>query len=141
MARPDSASQTLWLGNTINGAVTAIDAKTGEVKGRPVLDDRKRSDTVKPLQPRQLVVDDATHTVYITGVGKESVIWVVDGTTLKLKDTIANTGTYGTGRRWMRRRNDSILTNADGELVTIDTASNKIISRKRCRMMAKSTST
>lgn len=34
-ATTDSASQTLWLGNTINGAVTAIDAKTGEVKGRP----------------------------------------------------------------------------------------------------------
>ncbi|WP_425249351.1 YncE family protein, partial [Enterobacter hormaechei] len=28
----DGATQTLWLGNTINGAVTAIDAKTGDVK-------------------------------------------------------------------------------------------------------------
>ncbi|TAT61320.1 YncE family protein, partial [Enterobacter cloacae] len=127
----DSASQTLWLGNTINGAVTAIDAKTGEVKGRLVLDDRKRSDTVKPLQPRQLVADDATHTVYITGVGKESVIWVVDGTTLKLKDTIANTGTYGTGLALDAQAKRLYTTNADGELVTIDTASNKIISRKK----------
>ena len=123
----DSASQTLWLGNTINGAVTAIDAKTGEVKGRLVLDDRKRSDTVKPLQPRQLVADDATH----TGVGKESVIWVVDGTTLKLKDTIANTGTYGTGLALDAQAKRLYTTNADGELVTIDTASNKIISRKK----------
>ena len=127
----DSASQTLWLGNTISGAVTAIDAKTGEVKGRLVLDDRKRSDTVKPLQPRQLVADDATHTVYITGVGKESVIWVVDGTTLKLKDTIANTGTYGTGLALDAQAKRLYTTNADGELVTIDTASNKIISRKK----------
>lgn len=31
----DNATQTLWFGNTVNSAVTAIDAKTSEVKGRP----------------------------------------------------------------------------------------------------------
>ena len=61
----DKATQTLWFGNTINGAVTAIDAKTGDVKGRLVLDGRQRSETVKPLQPRQLVADDASNTIYI----------------------------------------------------------------------------
>ncbi len=86
---------------------------------------------------RQLVADDATHTVYITGVGKESVIWVVDGTTLKLKDTIANTGTYGTGLALDAQAKRLYTTNADGELVTIDTASNKSSAAKRCRMMAK----
>lgn len=30
----DNATQTLWFGNTVNSAVTAIDAKTSEVKGR-----------------------------------------------------------------------------------------------------------
>ena len=39
----------------------------------------KRSEDVRPLQPRELVADDATNTVYISGIGKESVIWVVDG--------------------------------------------------------------
>ena len=36
----NNTTQTLWFGNTVNSAVTAIDAKTGEVKGRLVLDDR-----------------------------------------------------------------------------------------------------
>ena len=57
--------------NTVNSAVTAIDAKTGEVKGRLVLDDRKRTEEVRPLQPRELVADDATNTVYISGIGKD----------------------------------------------------------------------
>ncbi len=127
----DNATQTLWFGNTVNSAVTAIDAKTSEVKGRPVLDDRKRSDTVKPLQPRQLVADDTTNTVYITGIGKESVIWVVDGATLKLKDTITNTGTFSTGLALDAKAKRLYTTNADGELVTIDTATNKILSRKK----------
>ena len=127
----DGATQTLWLGNTINGAVTAIDAKTGDVKGRLVLDSRQRSETVKPLQPRQLVADDASNTIYITGVGKESVIWVVDGATLKLKGTIANTGTYSTGLALDAGAKRLYTTNADGELVTIDTATNTILSRKK----------
>ena len=127
----DNATQTLWFGNTVNSAVTAIDAKTSEVKGRLVLDDRKRSDTVKPLQPRQLVADDTTNTVYITGIGKQSVIWVVDGATLKLKDTITNTGTFSTGLALDAKAKRLYTTNADGELVTIDTATNKILSRKK----------
>lgn len=127
----DKASQTLWFGNTINSAVTAIDAKTGDVKGRLVLDNRQRSETVRPLQPRQLVADDTTNTVYITGIGKESVIWVVDGATLKLKATIANTGKFSTGLALDAQAKRLYTTNADGELLTIDTASNRILSRKK----------
>ncbi len=67
----NNTTQTLWFGNTVNSAVTAIDAKTGEVKGRLVLDDRKRTEEVRPLQPRELVADDASNTVYISGIGKE----------------------------------------------------------------------
>ncbi len=127
----DKASQTLWFGNTINSAVTAIDAKTGDVKGRLVLDNRQRSETVRPLQPRQLVADDTTNTVYITGIGKESVIWVVDGATLTLKATIANTGKFSTGLALDAQAKRLYTTNADGELLTIDTASNRILSRKK----------
>ena len=127
----DKASQTLWFGNTINSAVTAIDAKTGDVKGRLVLDNRQRSETVRPLQPRQLGADDTTNTVYITGIGKESVIWVVDGATLTLKATIANTGKFSTGLALDAQAKRLYTTNADGELLTIDTASNRILSRKK----------
>lgn len=137
----DNATQTLWFGNTINGAVTAIDAKTGEVKGRLVLDNRQRSETVKPLQPRQLVADDSTNTVYITGVGQESAIWVVDGATLKLKETIGSTGKFSTGLALDAKAKRLYTTNADGELVTIDTATHKILSRKKCRTTVRSTST
>lgn len=127
----NNATQTLWFGNTINGAITAIDVKTGEVKGRVILDDRKRSETVKPLQPRELVADDATNTIYITGVGKESVIWTVDGGTLKLKDTITGAGKFSTGLALDAQAKRLYSTNADGEMLTVDTASNKIIDRKK----------
>ncbi|EHP6234393.1 TPA: PQQ-binding-like beta-propeller repeat protein [Escherichia coli] len=127
----NNTTQTLWFGNTVNSAVTAIDAKTGEVKGRLVLDDRKRTEEVRPLQPRELVADDATNTVYISGIGKESVIWVVDGENIKLKTAIQNTGKMSTGLALESKGKRLYTTNADGELITIDTADNKILSRKK----------
>ncbi|EDX9483862.1 YncE family protein [Salmonella enterica] len=126
----NTATQTLWFGNTINSAVTAIDAKTGDVKGRLVLDARKRTEEVRPLQPRELVADASTNTIYISGVGKESAIWVVDGETIKLKATIENTGKMSTGLALDSKAQRLYTTNADGEFITIDTASNKILSRK-----------
>ncbi|EFA6853471.1 YncE family protein [Escherichia coli] len=127
----NNTTQRLWFGNTVNSAVTAIDAKTGEVKGRLVLDDRKRTEEVRPLQPRELVADDATNTVYISGIGKESVIWVVDGENIKLKTAIQNTGKMSTGLALDSKGKRLYTTNADGELITIDTADNKILSRKK----------
>ncbi|KYW69936.1 hypothetical protein AML86_03440 [Escherichia coli] len=127
----NNTTQTLWFGNTVNSAVTAIDAKTGEVKGRLVLDDRKRTEEVRPLQPRELVADDATNTVYISGIGKDSVIWVVDGENIKLKNAIQNTGKMSTGLALDSKGKRLYTTNADGELITIDTADNKILSRKK----------
>ncbi|HDS0831830.1 7-bladed beta-propeller protein YncE [Escherichia coli] len=127
----NNTTQTLWFGNTVNSAVTAIDAKTGEVKGRLVLDDRKRTEEVRPLQPRELVADDATNTVYISGIGKESVIWVVDGGNIKLKTAIQNTGKMSTGLALDSEGKRLYTTNADGELITIDTADNKILSHKK----------
>lgn len=127
----NNATQTLWFGNTVNSAVTAIDAKTGELKGRLVLDDRKRTEEVRPLQPRELVADDATNTVYISGIGKESVIWVIDGENIKLKTAIQNTGKMSTGLALDSKGKRLYTTNADGELITIDTTDNKILSRKK----------
>ncbi|HFZ8993417.1 TPA: YncE family protein [Citrobacter freundii] len=127
----NNATQTLWIGNTVNGAVTAIDAKTGDVKGRLTLAERPASPDAHPLQPRELVADEATNTVYISGIGKESVIWVVDGNAIGLKATIPDTGKMSAGLALDSKAKRLYTTNADGEFITIDTANNKILSRKK----------
>ncbi|EQA3420334.1 YncE family protein [Cronobacter dublinensis] len=127
----NTKTNTLWFGNTVNGAVTAVDAKTGEVKGRLVLDGRARSESVKPLQPRELAVDEATNTVYIGAVGNESEIWVVDGDTLKKRAGITGLGKYSTGLALDTAAKRLYTTNADGEFITIDTATNQVLSRKK----------
>lgn len=103
-AAVNAKTGTLFFGNTVNNSVTAIDAKTGDVKGRTVLDARKRSETVKPLAPRELVADADSDTLYITGLGESSVVWVVDGKDLTLRATVTDTGKYGTGGAGRRRQ-------------------------------------
>ena len=128
----NNTTQTLWFGNTVNSAVTAIDAKTGEVKGRLVLDDRKRTEEVRPLQPRELVADDATNTVYISGIGKESVIWVVDGENIKLKTAIQNTGKMSTGLALDSKgaRQRAFITDSKAaEVLVVDTRNGNILAK------------
>ena len=128
---PTTLDVTQIIHNDIKPFGAAIDAKTGDVKGRLVLDARKRSETVKPLAPRELVADADSDTLYITGLGESSVVWVVDGKDLTLRATVTDTGKYGTGLALDAAAKRLYVTNADGELVTIDTQSNKVLSRKK----------
>lgn len=127
----NTKTDTLWFGNTVNSAVTAIDAKTGEVKGRLVLDNRQRGETVKPMHTRQLVVDEATNTVYVTGLSEDSVIWAIDGATMTLRTTLTGTGKYSTGLALDSDAKRVYTTNADGELIAFDTTNDKQVLRKK----------
>ncbi|MGC0787009.1 YncE family protein [Pantoea agglomerans] len=124
-------TNVLYIGNTVNGSVTAIDASSGKVLNTLVLDSRKRSETVRPLQPRQVAVDVKTNRVYITGLGPQSVVWVVDGSTLKLVSTIPNTGKMGTGLAVDSDAQKVYVTNGDGELVTINARTNAIEKKQK----------
>jgi YVTN family beta-propeller protein len=124
-------TNVLYIGNTVNGSVTAIDASSGKVLNTLVLDSRKRSETVRPLQPRQVAVDAKTNRVYITGLGPQSVVWVVDGSTLKLVSTIPNTGKMGTGLAVDSDAQKVYVTNGDGELVTINARINAIEKKQK----------
>lgn len=124
-------TNVLYIGNTVNGSVTAIDASSGKVLYTLVLDSRKRSETVRPLQPRQVAVDAKTNRVYITGLGPQSVVWVVDGSTLKLVSTIPNTGKMGTGLAVDSDAQKVYVTNGDGELVTINARTNAIEKKQK----------
>ncbi|QIA53468.1 YncE family protein [Pantoea agglomerans] len=124
-------TNVLYIGNTVNGSVTAIDASSGKVLNTLVLDSRKRSETVRPLQPRQVAVDAKTNRVYITGLGPQSVVWVVDGSTLKLVSTIPNTGKMGTGLAVDSDAQKIYVTNGDGELVTINARTNAVEKKQK----------
>lgn len=124
-------TNVLYIGNTVNSALTAIDAASGKVLNTLVLDNRKRGENVRPLQPREIAVDVKTNRVYVTGLGPQSVVWVVDGNSLQLMSVVPNTGKMGTGLALDSDRQKLYVTNGDGELVTINTRTNAIERRQK----------
>ncbi|MEZ3500021.1 YncE family protein [Pantoea sp. KPR_PJ] len=124
-------TNVLYIGNTVSGALTAIDATRGTPLKTLVLDGRKRSETLRPLQPREIAVDVKTNRVYVTGLGPQSVVWVVDGKTLQPVSVVPNTGNMGTGLAVDSDRQKLYVTNGDGELVTISTRTNAVEQRQK----------
>ena len=124
-------TNVLYVGNTVEGSLTAIDASSGKVLNSLLLDGRKRSETVRPLQPRQVAVDVKTNRVYVTGLGPQSVVWVVDGSTLQLISTVPNTGKMATGLAVDSAAQKVYVTNGDGELVTLNARTNTIEKKQK----------
>lgn len=58
-------------------------------------------------------------------------VWVVDGSTLKLVSTIPNTGKMGTGLAVDSDAQKVYVTNGDGELVTINARTNAIEKKQK----------
>lgn len=127
----NNITNTVYFTNTINGAITAIDAYTGNIIKRIILDNTKFSETHKPLKPRELVVDEINNRLYVTGVGTKSVVWVIDSKKLKLISTIHNTGIKATGLALNSKINKLYVTNSEGEILTINTKNNTIEKRKK----------
>ena len=92
----------------------------------------KRRDDHRPPAPRELAVDEHTNTVYVSGVNRDdSVLWVVDGNSLTLKQTLKGLGKLNTGLALDSESHRLYTSNADGEFITIDTEAGKIISRSK----------
>lgn len=157
----NSRTNTAWFGGSIEGCVIAVDIISGKVKGITTLvpqsthnektappvrersttqqehtgsagKDVKKHDGKRPPAPREVAVDEGTNTVYISGVNRDdSLLWVVDGNTMQLKQTIRGLGIMNTGLAVDSDNHRLYTSNAEGEFITIDTALNKVISRTR----------
>lgn len=72
----DTRSNTLYAGHTLDGAVSAIDASTGTVKG--TLHHGVNNAKGKAVHTRQIVVDEDAGQVIVSGVTDGGFIWVID---------------------------------------------------------------
>ncbi|WP_241607390.1 YncE family protein [Rosenbergiella australiborealis] len=127
----DNAQHILYTGNTRDGSITAIDLKTQKIIAQQVVESRQRSETFRPPQIREIAVDPTTHQVYATGVGADSVVWVLDGKSLEVIKTITGVGKMATGLALDPQQHTLYLTNADAEWIKIDTQRNTVVQRTK----------
>ena len=125
----DDAAGRLYIGNTVDASITAVDVATNQVIGTlPLLKEKivnKDGRTVFAHHLRQLAVDPVNQRLYAPGlsVDVESVLFVVDTRSFTLEKTIGNLGGAATGIALDTARNRIFVSNLAGQLYTIDARS------------------
>lgn len=120
---PDGS--TLFVTNSLDGGISAIDTATGKVKKRLLFSERNDKDL--PYGARQILLLD--NTLYVGAVADPAQIWVVDATTLKLKTRIKNTGKWMTGLHYSAQTGRLYAANGSGEILVINPRTNRIEQR------------
>lgn len=121
------AGDTLYVTNSLQSGISAIDLKTGDVKGHLKFENKASDGT--PYGPRQVIYQQDGDLLYVGGVGAPGVIWVVDAKTLKLVNTIENAGKWVTGLLIDPEAKRLYSANGDGEVLVIDSEKHTILER------------
>ena len=91
----DETQDILYVGHTVDGAVTAVDAATGRIKGT-LRHDQKDADG-KLIHVRELAVDPATGHLFVGGVVDGGFLWVINTGTFKTERVLRDTGLPSVG--------------------------------------------
>ncbi|TCV98720.1 YncE family protein [Biostraticola tofi] len=121
----DPQGKTLYITNSLDGGVSALDTATGKVTGRLLF--KERNDKGFPYGAREILWHQGS--LYIGGVADPGVIWVVDATSLKLKTRINNAGKWVTGLLYSEQTQRLYAANGGGEILVINPRNNRIETR------------
>lgn len=122
----DSEGTVFYATNSLDGGVSKVDAKSGKVIQRVILDGQKDKDGDAVGTREMLLHGDE---LYVGRVADPGFITVVDTKTFKVKTTIKNTGKWVTGIIYSPLTDRVYATNGGGEVVVINPRSHKIEQR------------
>ena len=121
------AGDTLYVGNSLQSSISAIDIKTGDVKAQLKFTEKASDGTA--YGPRQIIYQEQGDLLYVGGVGLPGVVWVVDAKTLTLKQTISDMGKWVTGLLVDQDAKRLYVANGDGEIVVLDSEKYTVLHR------------
>lgn len=121
----DPQGKTLYVTNSLDGGVSALDIASGKITGRLLFSERNEKGF--PYGAREILWHDGQ--LFIGGVADPGVIWVVDAKTLKLKKRINNAGKWVTGLHYSAQTQRLYAANGGGEILVINPRSYAIEQR------------
>ncbi|THU05091.1 YncE family protein [Lampropedia puyangensis] len=103
----NNATNTLYVGNTMEGSLSVVDARSGTFKGLIQLAEPKQNDKGQTVyaHTRKVIVDEVHNRVFVTSPGRPGLIWIVDGATNTLTHTITSDGIWSAGAAYDAERN------------------------------------
>ncbi|MGY6030562.1 YncE family protein [Phytobacter sp. AG2a] len=117
--------KTVYVTNSLDGGVSAVDTASGKVLNRVLFPERNKEGF--PFGAREILLHNGL--LYIGAVGDPALVWVVDATTMKLKTRIKNAGKWVTGLHWSEQTQRIYVANGGGEILVVNPRNNRIEQR------------
>lgn len=117
--------KTLYVTNSLDGGVSAVDTSNGKVLNRVLFPERNKEGF--PYGAREVLLHNGL--LYVGAVGDPALVWVVDAKTMKLKTRIKNAGKWVTGLHWSPQTQRLYVANGGGEVLVINPRTSRIEQR------------
>ncbi|WP_039058873.1 YncE family protein [Enterobacter sp. Bisph1] len=117
--------KTVYVTNSLDGGVSAIDTSTGKVLARALFPERNEKD--KPFGAREILLHNGN--LYIGAVADPALVWVVNAKTMKVKARIKNAGKWVTGLHFSEQTQRLYVANGAGEILVVNPRNNRIEQR------------
>ncbi|MGB6103236.1 MAG: YncE family protein [Pusillimonas sp.] len=123
-------TNTLYVGNTMEGSLSVVDAASGMVKGVIQLATPVKNDKGEESMPhtRKVIVDEAHNRVFVTSPGQPGLIWIADGASNTLTHTITSDGIWTAGAAYDAQANRLYVSQGGvNEILVIDPDAGQVI--------------
>jgi DNA-binding beta-propeller fold protein YncE len=128
----NSVTNTLYVGNTLDGSLTVVDATSGAVKGQIQLGVAEKKADGKESMPhtRKVIVDEKHNRVFVTSPGQPGIVWIVDGAKGQLTHTIRSEGIWTAGAAYDAAANRLYVSQGGvHEILAIDPDAGQVVGR------------
>lgn len=121
-------TQTIYVGNTLDGSLTVVDATTRAVTGTIQLGRAGAKGDVP--HTRKVIVDEARNRVFVTSPGDAGKVWIIDGQTRQVRHTLNNLGRWTAGAAY-DAQSDRLYVGQGGthEILAIDPTRGRVVQR------------
>ncbi|RYF72936.1 MAG: YncE family protein [Comamonadaceae bacterium] len=128
----NSVTNTLYVGNTLDGSLTVVDATSGQVKGQIQLGVAEKAADGKESMPhtRKVVIDEKHDRVFVTSPGQPGIVWIVDGAKGTLTHTLRSEGIWTAGAAYDAAANRLYVSQGGvHEILAIDPDAGRVVGR------------
>ncbi|MFV0679835.1 YncE family protein [Ottowia sp.] len=129
----DDAAGRLYVGHSVDGAVSVVDVAAGKVISTVQLTKKTKDDKGRDRPDhglRELALDSANGRLYLPGYAREdSALYVMNTKTLKLEKVLPGFGSMATGVALDAQRGRLFVANLAGQVFTVDTRTLQIAKR------------
>ncbi|WP_326540683.1 YncE family protein [Pseudorhodoferax sp.] len=125
-------TNTLYVGNTLDGSLTVVDAASGIATRTIQLGQAEKDKDGQESMPhtRKVIVDEARNRIFVTSPGSQGKVWIIDGASGTVTHQLSGTGRWSAGAVYDAASNRLYVSQGGvDEVLVIDPDAGQIVRR------------